>query len=146
MKPLAAKPLAAKPEMVWTSNAMFQLTASREDARLACVVQPMAASDGSTVWQVIALQTPTGAQSLEQVFDAHSHKIVGAYETIPAAFEAAESFAKAWVKEFKSASFKTECACNEISDEGREYIKKLNSVKTNTFDSAFKPRKTRRSA
>ncbi len=123
--------------MVWGTTAIFQLQVTREDARLVCIVQLSGNGLGSSAWRVLAIQTPITTKSVEEVFDSHAHQIIGDYSSVPAAFEGAESFARAWVKKFKAASFKPECACAEISQEGKDFIERLERTKVNTFDSVL---------
>jgi hypothetical protein len=67
-------------------------------------------------WMVGAIETSTSATEGDSagVLDDHNHKVVGRYETIREALDAADSFAEAWLKNWK-ATRSNKCDCGEIS-------------------------------
>ncbi len=87
---------------------MFTAFVARDGTRLAVNI-----NQHSDRWLVMALTGPDGAETPDEVFADHSHKTVGSYDTPKEAFDAAESFARAWLKNFKSTRSRA-CDCDEL--------------------------------
>ena len=95
------------PELDWNPVAQFHASVTCEGRKLLLAVAP--ASSG---WGVVALEGAADADA-EEVFANHGHKYIGTYSRIEDAFAASRSFALAWSKKHRAASF-GECGCDEI--------------------------------
>lgn len=93
----------------WRAEASLTLEVKKESSVLRIVV---AASRGQ--WLAIALETPESAQEIEAVFGNHAHKLVGTYDDMLRAVEAAEAFSRCWLRGTKSTRLGEKCNCEEI--------------------------------
>lgn len=96
--------------LAWESQAAFASSVTKENRKLLVFVQPSPRG-----WAALSLEIPDGDVDDENVLDNHAHKMIGRYPTAAHAFEAAESFAAAWLKGWKAAEHKN-CECGEIPD------------------------------
>ncbi len=96
--------------MQWSTAAQFVCTVTRENVRLGVACQLV-----GDRWQVLALTTPVTTETAEDLFQDHSHKLVGTYASPTAAIAAGEGFARAWLRDFKATRFADGCECDEIS-------------------------------
>lgn len=68
-------------------------------------------SNGNGQWLSVALEATKGA-TVNQVFDSHSHAIIGkAHKTIENAQKACEKYARKWVNNTRHMP---KCECKEI--------------------------------
>lgn len=109
---MSKKKVEAGVVMQWMPVSGFTLPVEREDGRKLAVSVWLK----DVAWAVLALETKLPMDD-EAILDDHAHKIVGTYPTPGAAFEAAESFARAWLKDFKATRSK-QCECAELSTTG----------------------------
>jgi hypothetical protein len=97
------------PVLDWHAQAQFIGIANRDSLKLAIAVSAVGSG-----WQVVAIVTKEDIRTTEELFDDHSHKVVGNYPSPAQAFEAAESFAGAWLKDSASTRAAEKCACDEL--------------------------------
>jgi len=105
-----AKALRGDP-ISWTTTAQFSCLVVRNDGNRLT----LAMSAIGDRWHVVALETPVETRTLKDLFDSHAHKEVGTYGSPTEAIAAAESFAGAWLRDFKSTRTE-QCACEEMED------------------------------
>ncbi len=98
--------MAAALTLKWESQAAFSARVVRGDRQLIVFVKP---HPDDAKWFVISIEASNDEAALEN----HAHKVIGNYPSIVKAFEAAESFARAWVKKFKATKHEA-CECEEI--------------------------------
>ena len=86
-------------DMQWAAVAGFMCHVDREDGRRLAV--SVWSGDGGK-WGVMAIEGADGVDEAQGLLDNHAHKLVGSYPTPLKAIEAAESFARAWLKKWKA--------------------------------------------
>ncbi len=103
------KPKPVEPVIIaWATQAQFFASVSRDGLKLGVVCQLMGSK-----WQVLALTTPDATTTVDELFENHAHKVVGFYDSPTEALTAAESFARAWHRDFK-ATRANDCTCEEM--------------------------------
>ena len=96
----------------WATTSQFYSMVTHNNKRLGLAVQTMPTGE----WNVMAFQTPEENADIHSILDNHQHKVIGSYPSPALAFQAAESFAAAWIKGFKATeSTKCECVDNKES-------------------------------
>jgi hypothetical protein len=108
-------PQAQSDKPTWVAQAgLVLISVERNGMRLAVTVmqKPM-----GSCWQVVAAEV----RDLEHPLDDHSHKVLGRFEELPAAMQAAEDYEESWAEGYVSLS---PCDCGEISDSLEPAVKK----------------------
>jgi len=101
---------SAEPERFeWTTQSAFALAVQRGERALAVMVSVRNGFE----WHVVAIETSSGIRSMGDLFSEHAHKVVGTYDEVSRAMQAAESFARSWLKGTKSTRHE-QCECGEI--------------------------------
>lgn len=109
----------------WAVSAQWLAKVGERDGRtLAVGVATLAGKKSG--WAVFGLDTPADAGSTADVLDDHAHKMIGEYATPGEAFGAAESFARAWLRGFRSCKIER-CDCVELdtSEPATVYIRPI---------------------
>lgn len=115
----------------WEPQTQLVRLYQRADGRaLGCVAQRL-----SDRWTISAFEAQSNA-GMQGVLDDHAHQILGTYNGITVALEAAESFAASWLKRGKNL-IACECPAIEELQQGR-------SKKTPKTKTAEKVTRTRR--
>jgi hypothetical protein len=91
----------------WRAGIQLAVVVTGPTSRV--IVTVLKYTDADTEWFVGAVESPLGADILED----HAHKIVGKYKSLTEALAAGESFGRAWLKGFKATKMDA-CACEEI--------------------------------
>lgn len=102
-----------EPELIWTSMAQFALGVDHRGRKLLVSVSPVPFEEQ---WGVLAVETAKDIKTPDDVFNDHSHKTIGSYDSPAKAFAAAESYARAWFHGHKSTQSDEQCGCEEISE------------------------------
>ena len=126
MKKRAVRPVPAEVPVVWTTATQLIATVARDDRRLGVSVQVARENE----WAVVGIETTDPgkaggfSQTVERVLDDHAHQIVGMYDSLGKAIEAAEGFARAWVRDFKATRAET-CECDVITNRAHAELDEL---------------------
>ena len=104
---------ADRSDLIWRSSVQLFVHAMRADGKvLLCNVLTY----DNDRWIVGAVETSAAAIVEGGVFSDHGHKAIGTYPDLRMAMNAAESYARAWQRKFKSTRAPA-CTCDEIPAE-----------------------------